>query len=327
VPNATSSELVIAIEDAERLLRYASSKGTPVDTAIMGPIIGAKALLSVEDKDPTTYADQQKFWDALSKLTAITSPATINSVKFAQATSAGWIARARARVTGSPLQHSSMGQRAVRWAGVIALIVLLCVAVLQFYADVGSEAIQNYSANKLKYETNHRLLPATPPQPPTEADAKLRAETALLLDKSAQQLAALDIWLSKVPLLPPFKAEAGTPQHSQELLVTTDLILTVLRGFLLPIGWGLLGAALYVCRTLADDISKMSYSAEHRMLHVSRYFMGAVAGYVIAKFSIALSGKSLDDVVQPYVLALLVGYSVDVLFSMFDKLISAFSSR
>jgi hypothetical protein len=322
-----NTQLSNAIEDAERLLRYASAKGNTVPSELVSDIIDAKKLLAVNDTDESTFADQKKFWEALSKLTALTLPATIDSVRFAAATQTCWLARLWAWMTRSTARPTSMGERAVTWAGLIAATALIILGVLQLYADVGSSTVQEYSANKLKYEINHRLLPATPPQPESDADATLRAQTAQLLERSTRQLAEMDIWLRKVPLLPPFKNEPGTPEHSEEVLAQTDLILIVLRGFLLPIGWGFIGAALYVCRTLADDISKMSYSAEHRMLHFSRYSLGAVAGFVVAKFSVALSGKSIDDVVQPYVLALLVGYSVDVLFTMFDRIISAFSSR
>lgn len=326
---ATSTQLQLAqaVEGAQGLLRYACAKGMTVPGDVMKAIIESKKLLGLDDADAQTYADQQQFWDALTKLTALTAPATIDSVSYTQVTDAGWIAHLRSFITRRPIILSSVTQRAVRWAAIIAAVALLVVGALQLAADVGSAAVQNYATNKLKYETNHRLLQAVPPQPETEADARLRAENAQLLDASTQELAAMDLWLGKLPFVPGFKASPGTPEHSQELIVRTQLVLTVLRGFFLPILWGVLGASLYVCRTLADDISKMAYSAEHRMLHLSRYFLGAVGGFVVAKFSVALSGKSLDDVVQPYVLALLVGYSVDVLFSMFDKLISTFSNR
>jgi hypothetical protein len=325
--DAQPSELSVAVLNAERLLQYACAKGIDVPAELIATIVDAKKLLGTDDKDSATFDGQKAFWEALAGLTRITTPATTDSMQSNVAAEPFWFVRLWGAITRSPARPSTIARRAVGWAGIVATLALLCVGVLQLYADVGSSTVQEYAANKVRYEANHSLLPDTPNGTESPADAQRRAETAQLLERSTRQLDIMEIWLAKVPFLPKFKYDAGTPEHSQELLATTELILIVLRGFLLPVGWGFLGASLYVCRTLADDISKMAYSADHRMLHLSRYFLGAVAGFVVAKFSVALSGKPIEDVVQPYVLALLVGYSVDVLFSMFDKLISAFSNK
>jgi hypothetical protein len=316
-----------AIQDSESLLRYASAKGLAIPPDVVSTIIGSKSLLSRDDKDPQTFADQQTFWDALAKLTTLTTPANIDSMAASAIRPPSVHSRLWAWVVKREPTRLSQGDHAVRLSGWFALVVLLLVGILQLYADLGSSTIQDYAVAKVKYETNRRLLPTTQPDNPTEADAKLRAETNLLLEQTKQQIQALDLWMKLVPFASAPTQRLGTPEHSQEVLAQTELVLLVLRGFLLPVGWGLLGAALYVCRTTADEIRTMSYSADNARLHLSRYFLGAVAGFVVSKFSVALSGKQLDDVVQPLVLALLVGYSVDVLFSMFDKLISAFSSK
>jgi hypothetical protein len=319
--------LASAIQDSESLLRYASANGKTVPPDVISTLVRSKSLLAADDKDSATFPDQQAFWDALAKLTALTTPTTIDAMAASAMRPPSLHSRIWAWATRREPTRLSQGDRAVRQSGWFALVVLLLVGVLQLYADLGSSTIQDYGAAKLKYETNRRILQGARPEGQTDADAQLRAETNLLLAQTTQEIAALDLWMKFVPFASVPTTPLETPEHARHAQAQAGLVLLVLRGFLLPVGWGLLGAALYVCRTTADEIRSMSYSADNARLHLSRYFLGAVAGFVVAKFSVALSGKQIDDVVQPLVLALLVGYSVDVLFSMFDRLIAAFSSK
>lgn len=191
------------------------------------------------------------------------------------------------------------------------------------YVEIGSTTIRDYNANLAKYELNVRMLGSAKTDTQlSEADAARKAENELLRRQTERQILIMETII-------PWKitSESGQVERAQAVLATTEWLLIVLRGFLLPALWGLIGAALYVSRTLADDLGNMSYTQDQATLHRSRYFLGAVAGFVVAKFSTVLSGRTSDDLIQPFVLALLVGYSVDLLFTLLNKLISTFTSK
>lgn len=321
--DVNDTNLSAAVQDAQRLLNYASAKGIGLDEALVSDVVDARKLIGADKNDTSTFDLQKKFWKSLALLTVATAPASISSIQYTATTRTTLYLRLWAKLTRSQPECLPVGEIAVRRAGVIALISLFVVAVMLAYVEIGSTTIHDYSANLAKYERNQRMLPpAVSGAQPSEADVARRVENGLLREQTERQLLIMQMII-------PWKltGDPGTPEYAQAVMATTEWLLIVLRGFLLPALWGLIGAALYVSRTLADDLGNMSYTQDQATLHRSRYFLGAVAGFVVAKFSTVLSGRTSDDVIQPFVLALLVGYSVDLLFTLLNKLISTFTSK
>ncbi|MES2940944.1 MAG: hypothetical protein V4864_24910 [Pseudomonadota bacterium] len=318
------SELAQAVEESQRLLRYASVKGIPLGDELVSDIVDAKALIGADENDSATFVQQKKFWQAQAKLAKETAPASIASIRFATKEEVPWWRRFRAWITRSVPEALPVGEIAVGRANLIALVWLVIVVALMAYSDTASKTLQSYTANQEIYEKNRRMLlleGASAPSP--EAANALKVANELLQIRTSRQLKIMDDWV----FWRTFPGEPDSQGHIQAVLVMTEWLLVVLRESLLPVLWGVIGAALYVLRTLAQDLASMSYSRDHATLHRSRYYLGAVAGFVVAKFSTAVSGKVLDDAVQPMVLALLVGYSVDVLFNLLNKLIEVFTPK
>ena len=339
------AELKEAIEDAQRLLQYASVKGIEVPADLLTQIVGAQALSKSESDDPATFMGQEAFWLALSKLSALTKPATTESVRYAASTMPNRWATTWARITRSGVPtpvRTSISASAVGKARIWALMGLFLVAVFQAYYEVGQSTATKYtqalavvSSGSTRMdelaESRNRVLLAKGAESEV---SRIEQEIALVrwkneeaTDQTVRRLhwmKSMLFWL-QWPTPAAGDPEAASTQ-TQHMLGILEGLLALLRNFVLPIAWGFLGAALYVSRALAEDIRGMAYAPERAILHRSRYYMGPVAGFVAAKFIPANAGVDFGEV-TPFAVALLVGYSVEVLFALLDKLIGAFSTK
>jgi hypothetical protein len=118
-----------------------------------------------------------------------------------------------------------------------------------------------------------------------------------------------------------------TPDHAEEMQ-TAQMILTALLKYILPILYGALGASAYIVRSLAAEIKDSTYSAGSVVRYELRFYLGAVAGLSIAWFTSdakSAEGAGILQSLSPLALAFLAGYSVELLFSLLDRFVSAFS--
>jgi len=111
-------------------------------------------------------------------------------------------------------------------------------------------------------------------------------------------------------------------------LQEAKFILQGIQLYILPLLYGLLGAAAYVLRTLTTEIRNLTYEIESNIRYRLRIQLGAVSGLAIGWFSdagLTFSASTLS--LSPLALAFLAGYSVEVLFSLMDRMIYTFSSE
>jgi hypothetical protein len=143
----------------------------------------------------------------------------------------------------------------------------------------------------------------------------------------------------------PSQPSTAAPEGVTELeplLQQKKFILTSLQLFVLPLFYGLLGAFVYVLRTLTVEIKTLTYTKESNISYRLRIQLGALAGLAIGWFTGPNASFSLDAVssetlstlggvsaqtLSPMALAFLAGYSVDVLFALMDRIIYAFSTK
>ncbi|GKS90137.1 hypothetical protein [Acidovorax sp. SUPP2539] len=346
---ADTNELKSSIADAQRLLQYASVKGIEVSPELVGKIVGAQALLSQSPEDKESFEAQKEFWSALASLSILTRPATVDSVRHAAKSEpdvwAGRWAKLRAKIfrtdfaLPSPL---STAEKAVNQARCLALAGLLVVAIFQSYYEVGQTTATKYVQAEVESKQESERAKELGKQREAVVRAKgsdselQRIDQEISKSRSTFEVAseqtsrrlhwmnAMLFWNKGLPTVgdePPSEAE-----KARYTLGILEGWLVLLRSFVLPIAWGFLGSALYVSRSLAEDIRAMAYASERAILHRSRYYMGMVAGFVAAKFFPTSVGVEFGEV-APFAVALLVGYSVEVLFSLLDRLIGAFSTK
>lgn len=99
-----------------------------------------------------------------------------------------------------------------------------------------------------------------------------------------------------------------------------DFFLGVFQGYLLPLLYGLLGAFIFVLRSLHHDIQTLTYTRESEIKYRLRLTLGMLGGMVIGWF---FKPSEIDVMasLSPMAVAFLMGYNVDVLFSVMDKII------
>lgn len=111
------------------------------------------------------------------------------------------------------------------------------------------------------------------------------------------------------------------------LLQEAEIFLQTIQLYVLPLLYGLLGSFAYVLRTMSMEIRSLVYSDDSNIRYRLRIQLGALAGLAVGWFipddssQAALSFQSLS----PLALAFLAGYSVELLFSMMDRIINTFS--
>lgn len=111
-----------------------------------------------------------------------------------------------------------------------------------------------------------------------------------------------------------------------EVEIKTIYVLHVLQQYVLPLLYGLLGAAAYVLRSLIQDIQTETYTGKSNMKYRVRIFLGALAGLVIGFFVIPEEMGGLSTL-PPLALSFLVGYNVEVLFLVMDRFIVMITKR
>jgi len=143
-----------------------------------------------------------------------------------------------------------------------------------------------------------------------------------LLNSSAKILA---YWL-------PFQKsiETGKQDNNYKNTLLTTWAKQILQGmsaYLLPLVYGLVGACAFVLRALSRQIRERTFSSTDSVIQFGlRLVLGALAGISIGWFlKPEISADSLVSSLSPLALAFIAGYSVELVFTAVDKIISAFT--
>lgn len=122
--------------------------------------------------------------------------------------------------------------------------------------------------------------------------------------------------------------------------ISAQYVINAISVYFLPILYGLLGASFYVLRQLPKDIENLTFSMNSHIDYSLRLTQGPLAGIMASFFfteapsklysltthssalaTIKLGSSSLSNF-SPLAIAFLVGYSVELIFYVIDKIIS-----
>lgn len=103
-------------------------------------------------------------------------------------------------------------------------------------------------------------------------------------------------------------------------ILAADFFLEALQSYILPLIYGLLGALIYVLRSLLKEIKLLTYTFDSEIRFRLRITLGSLGGMVVGWFFKPQGVDSLASL-SPMAMAFLMGYNVDLLFSMMDKMI------
>jgi hypothetical protein len=113
-------------------------------------------------------------------------------------------------------------------------------------------------------------------------------------------------------------------EAGRRLVLSGGFMLVVLQSYVLPVLYGLLGASVFVLRSIMRSISNATYYPDRSYL--LRLALGTLSGLIIGWFVFLLPGQSFLSSLSPMALAFIVGYNIEIIFSLMDKVIDNFTS-
>lgn len=324
-----------AVADAQLLLAHAAAHGIELAPELVRTVVSAKELLALDLADPASFERQSSFWEAREELARAVHPVTIGSLKASTQSGPMVLYRSllgalsRSARTGQPI---SPAERSVLWFRFLASLALFCLLAVQVYWVVGSRVLGE-TADILERVKANQAAVAVLAVDDRHGQA-LEAESMALEKEVGIRYGILAGWNAvwSFPLRP--FGGAATPavdspayEDLQRARLAGEFAVQAIERYLLPLLYGWLGACLYVLRKLADEIRALSYTAEQDMLYRLRVYMGTLAGLIVVWFMPAVDADPGAKSLSVFAVALLVGYSIDLLFALLDRVIGAFTVR
>lgn len=335
-----SPEVEQVIKDGQRLITYIARHGSSeLDPEITAIILESKYKVA---RNEWTAEAENLFMLNYDKLAKIVYPVTVESIN--------------AIIPSQPnrKRKSTKAERAVSWYRRYTMLALLLLLISQIYWLFGYALLANLKqAVELKENTRIALIEADEMiQDKLKLSAQLKVQNQELNANYKLLLLWNNIWsfgavlndkmpkyfqdeyeLKKKSLLLQgadnerllARLELGYYQDKLEIIqfeniLSAGFILQALQEYLLPLLYGLLGAFIFVLRSLLREIKSLTYTFDSEIRYRLRLTLGALGGMIIGWFLKPEEADALDSL-SPMAMAFLMGYNVDVLFSLMDRLI------
>ncbi len=330
-----------ALDDAERLLKYAAEIGIDVSDETRSAILHARTVFN----NGWTEEIAAKLLAALTSLAARLKPVNAESLKA----------------------YHDDTRPTVREYLRIA-IILACVIVPASVASFMSSALSStlradiVTANDLAVKLRSQLgvppvlpvpgaaaaLPAGVNESEVISELQQYASTIRVIYARARELNWLILPQERVPYsddrnddakrrerfeLPPaltnlYQARddrTATYQDvryfAQTVLNNSSVFYGALTSCILPVLYALLGTCAYLLRTFEDQMTSRTFTPS--VANSARFLIAAIGGAVVGLFNnFAITEQAS---IPPLALAFLVGYAVDVFFAFLEGLLKAFT--
>ncbi|MDQ6961035.1 MAG: hypothetical protein Q9M28_00695 [Mariprofundaceae bacterium] len=322
------------VDDAQLLLAYASENGLSVGHQISSDILASRYHFYEGTVDQEV---EIQFWKAYDQLAQVIQPVSIESLKATKLHPKNHKPSFFARLTGNA--HLSQAQHTIRKYQLLTLVVLLVLIMVQVYWLINtkivtaisydlpkqSSAIKEKALSEIKTlliaadsDENHEKIADS------LDDLKTLYEDELAdIDKSrVAYYQALKVW----SLCPESICDTSDFENSGFVMVqqTTKFTLEPIQQYLLPLLYGWLGALAYVLRSLTREISEITYTSESREHYRLRIQLGALSGLAIGWFLLGDSGGQAElGGLSALAISFVAGYSVELLFSVMDKMVES----
>jgi hypothetical protein len=331
-----------ALQDAERLMKYAAEVGIDVDADTRSAILQGRA----ESGSQWTDAGAARLLAALTSLAARLKPVTAESL----------------RACSNEERHAVRGYWG--WAlGLAAVIVPFSLA--SFVTSGISDEIRKdvVTANDLAVKLSTQLHPAAASAgtaapvglpgglPMVDVVTELQQFASLIraIDRRALELnrfvfhAALDpyrdIRRDAKALHDKFQLPEDLPKHlveaadsritvyqdvryfAQSLLDDVSVFYGAVAACLLPVLYALLGTCAYLLRSFEEQMRTRTFTPS--VANSARFLIAGIGGAVVGLFNNFTVTQTAT--LPPLAIAFLVGYAVDVFFSFLEGLLQAFT--
>jgi hypothetical protein len=333
------SLLLEAVREAELLLDYISRQGLKFDKKTVSAIVKAKHLFASGKWQPE---DETEFWEAFNTAARSVSPVSVASIKATTDPPANSM---QFRIVRR-LSKGKYNVSAARWYAmqfsIRTLVILISLVILQIYWSSGVNMLAKLEKHRQALSAAWAAVSAKGgdvKKSAMEGDAEAKKILSQLRREKAGYDADLAIFenywqpgclkQAKNPDQIDLSSQKDRDSRGEDFINrlatvgVADLGLQVIQTNILPLLYGLLGAAAFVLRTLSKRIKNMTYVPAANTGFGLRIQLGALAGLAIGWFYTpdSLEGSSLS----PLALAFLAGYSVELFFTAMDKLVFAFS--
>ena len=344
-----SAELEQAINDGQRIITYIIRNGAiTLDPDVANIIVDAKYKIANKQ---WTSQDESTFLVYYDKLSKIIYPVTVESIRS--------VIPVKSKASSNK-RVSTKAERSVAWYRRSTLLALFILLITQVYYLFGIALSHNLSdffeqreivkvyittlqggeGNKDKLQNEHRLL-----NQKIDANYKLLrlwnqvwsfgrhfndtmpqyTKKKFELDKKTlSRQAQTDLPnLDNLEKLDQLELEQSLYQSRMVYfsnLLSAETMLMVLQSYILPLLYGLLGAFIFVLRSLLRDIKEITYRYDCEIGYRLRLTLGALGGMIVGWF-LKPQDIQLSASVSSMALAFLMGYNVDMLFAMMDKMI------
>jgi hypothetical protein len=334
--NTEYKVLESSLDNTLIMLSYAAQRGIDVNRSDIATIMSA---ISGIRSGNLPSEQQTQFWISAVSIARAISPVTLDSLQSC---------------IPSNGKSTSLAHRDARRYRARTIVTLIALLIFQIYWLIGATLISdinNIQTNLSKLrDQDITLKRSLSDLDNTKADdqiqiAKIRAQLdANQSDRLAAKADAevnytvLRNWnFGKVLLLGSSSYESTSitdtsSGFSEKIVVETQtakIVLTALIKYILPILYGLLGAIAYIVRSFTEEFKEYIYTSNINVRNYVRFYLGAVAGFSIAWFTSGDSSPENTGILQslsPLALAFLAGYSVDLLFSLLDRIVFAFAA-
>ena len=337
-------KLLEAVQDAQTLLAHAARAGIALDPSIVAKVVETGTLCAGENIADTQESD---FWVAFDSLSKAVNPVTVSSLRDTLDS----VKSNGSRLFGLNIERGSLAKRAVRWYTGVAIVSLLILLLVQIYWLFGTAITGDIVKVKKDIEDTRSKISVYKIGGATKAKAPV--EKPVPDDRSQIELTALQNQLENLE----YQGETGYNmlQMWSKLWESEDMdrascksysdsdrgrkalcekfatfpvameVLNVLQRYFLPLLYGLLGACVYILRTLASQIRARTYSQSSNIDFQIRLYLGTLGGMVSAWFLTPDVADGIFKSLSPFALAFLAGYSVELVFAAMDRIISAFT--
>ncbi len=323
-----------ALQDAERLLKYAAESGVDVDANTSAAVLRARADF------PNGWSEDvaAKLLLALTDLASRLKPVTAASLEACHSET-------------RPTMHHYLV-----WA-IILSAVIIPASILMFVTSSIADSMRDdiNTANGLVVKLSSELGPPARPDIGSSIEiAELQEYASTVRSIYARARRLNQFVYPHVDLPPPLVAPSGNPAEraeylkkkfelaipmtdlaaardnmtvtyqdvryfAQNIMSDTSTFYGALNSCILPILYALLGTCAYLLRTFEDQMGTRTFIPS--AANSARFVIAAIGGTVIGLFG----GFTARANASPLAIAFLVGYAVEVFFSFLEGLIKSFT--
>ncbi|MBF0329926.1 MAG: hypothetical protein HQL10_12270 [Nitrospirae bacterium] len=332
-----------SIQEALLLLEYAARQGKDLDNEVVTVITQSKSRMHSNDWSAEFEA---KFWKAFNKIAKDVQPVNVDSLK---ATSALFNVSSPFLNRFLRKRNISVAENAVtryRRRTFVFLAFLVIVQVLWFYGtSIVSEInqilpkIDNVSM-EIQKKKSEKFAKGSKTIADNPEISRLEGKREEYTTKYDANFTALQDWDDIIRLRmfvrqtdnktgsekSPLERLTKKQQQQIKYLQNAQYILQVMQLYILPLLYGFVGACAYILRTLSSEIKNITYTEVSDVGYLLRLQLGALAGLAIGWFASPETFSVVKNI-SPFALAFLAGYSVELLFTVMDRIIAAFSFK